>query len=89
MAASVQNTRRAAEVSIGVVRAFARLRAQMANSREPAHELAGLENTVGAHDAAIPDIIAAVRQLMTLPGRPKRKTGHSSESKAVYQTSRR
>jgi hypothetical protein len=89
MAASVLNTQRAAEVSIYVVRAFVRLRELMANSKELAHKLTELENKVGAHDATIQDIIAAIRQLMTLPEKPKRKIGYISESRAVYRKTRK
>ena len=89
MAASVLNTQRAAEVSIYVVRAFVRLRELMANSKELAHKLTELENKVGAHDATIQDIIAAIRQLMTLPEKPKRKIGYISEGRAVYRSTRK
>jgi hypothetical protein len=87
MAASVLNTLRAADVSIYVVRAFVRLRKVLATSKELAHKLGELEKKVGGHDAAIQDIIAAIRQLMMGPDKPKRKIGYISESKAEYRTS--
>ena len=73
-------------MGIHAVRAFVRLRELMANSKELARQLAELEKTIGTHDAAIQDIIAAIRQLMTLPEKPKRKTGFiARERQAVYR----
>ena len=72
MAATVLNSRRAAEVSVFVVRAFVRMRQVLAGHRELALKLAEIERRVAGHDASIRSLIAAIRQLLQRP-QPKRK----------------
>jgi len=86
MAANVLNSSRAIEVSIYVVRAFVRLRATMATHKELAKKLDELEKKTAElatkHDTLASDtrsqlaeVIAALRQLMTGPGRTTRPIG--------------
>lgn len=73
MAASVLNTPRAIDVSVYVVRAFAKLRGLLAAHRELAGKLAELEKWVGGHDEAIQALVAAIRQLMEPPPAARRR----------------
>lgn len=67
MLASVLNSPRAVEMSIFVVRAFARLRALAANHRELASRLAELERRVGGHDQALKVLVVVLQQLTEPP----------------------
>ncbi len=73
MAASVLNSPRAVEVSVFVVRAFVKLRQLALTHKDLGRKLNELERKVGAHDDAIRQLIASIRQLMTPPGEPKPK----------------
>ena len=72
MAATVLNTPLAVDVSLHVVRAFVRLREVLAENQQLAAKLRELEHHVGTHDAAIADIVEAIRRLMASPS-PKEK----------------
>jgi hypothetical protein len=78
MAASVLNTRRAIAMSVLVVRAFLRLRDWAGRRRELAERLDHLERRVIGHDDRLRDIIAALRQLLAPPHRPRRSIGFST-----------
>lgn len=88
MVASVLNTPRAVEVSIYVVKAFVRLRELVASHKELSKKLGELERRVGSHDETIQTLVAAIRQLMLPPEKPKRKIGYIAESRAVYRLTR-
>jgi len=64
MVATVLNSRRAAEVSVFVVRAFVRMRQVLAGHRELALKLAEIERRVASHDATIRSLVGAIRQLL-------------------------
>jgi len=72
MAANVLNSRRAVEASVYVVRAFVRLRRELTLRKELSHRLAELERQIDTHDAAIRDLVAAIRQLAEPPPGPAR-----------------
>lgn len=73
MAANVLNSPRAVAASVLVVRAFVRLRHLTETHRELAAKLQELEKRVGGHDAALIEIVKAIRQLMNPPAPPRRK----------------
>jgi len=73
MVATVLNSRRAAEVSVFVVRAFVRMRQVLAGHRELALKLTEIERRVASHDASIRSLIAAIRQLLQPPEPEPRK----------------
>jgi aromatic ring-opening dioxygenase LigB subunit len=73
MAASVLNSGRAVRMSVYVVRAFVRLRQELASHKELAHKLAELERRVGTHDDAIRELVAAIRWLAEPPVGPARR----------------
>ena len=84
MAATILNSPRAVEVSVYVVRAFVQLRELLANSKELAHRLNDLEKHIEAkfanQEAAIADILSAIRQLVNPPDPPRRRIGFESDS---------
>jgi hypothetical protein len=71
MAASVLKSKRAAEVSVFVVRAFVRMRTMLADRREVALKLAEIEARISKQDVNVAALFDAIRQLMRVsaPGR--------------------
>jgi hypothetical protein len=84
MAASVLNTPRAVEVSIYVVRTFVKLREMIASHKDLARKLNELEKK---YDGQFQIVFEAIRQLMTIEEKPKRKIGFLiKEIRAPYKT---
>jgi hypothetical protein len=85
MAATLLKTRRAAEVSVFVVRAFVRMRRMLADNRQLAVKLAELESK---YDSQFKVVFDAIRKLMEKPKpepAPPRKIGfHVSETVVPY-----
>jgi hypothetical protein len=75
MAAAVLSSPKAVEMSIFVVRAFVRLRQILATNRQLAAKLNELERRIAAHDRNIVGLFQAVRSLMAVPDKPKRRIG--------------
>jgi hypothetical protein len=79
MAATILKSPRAVEVSVYIVRAFLQLRDMFAASKELSHRLDELEMRIEAklanHDAAIAEVLSAIRQLVTPPNPPRRRIG--------------
>ena len=71
MAATIINSEAAVRASVFVVRAFVRMRAVLASNRELAERLSELERTVGTHDTAIRELVAAIRRLAEPPDPPE------------------
>lgn len=65
--ANVPRSERAVAVSLVVVRAFVRLRQWAGENRELAERIAELERGHGHHDVAIENILATLRQLLSVP----------------------
>jgi hypothetical protein len=80
MLASVLNSHQAVEVSIFVVRAFVRLRQLTIGQQEAVHRLSELERRISGHDEDLKTLIDAIRQLMSPPQPPKRRTGFTNQS---------
>ncbi|MBV8209797.1 MAG: ORF6N domain-containing protein [Burkholderiaceae bacterium] len=84
MVAMVLASPRAVEVSVYVVRAFVQQRDLLASNKELAQRLRELErrleNGLAAHDVAIADILAAIRQLMNPPELSRRPIGFGTLS---------
>ena len=84
---SVLNSEGAVKVNIAIMRAFVRLRQTLETNRELARKFEQLEKRVSKHDEEIAGIIEAIRQLMTLPEKPRREIGfHVREKAARYRT---
>ncbi|HUT53267.1 MAG TPA: ORF6N domain-containing protein [bacterium] len=75
MAANVLNSERAIEASVYVVRAFVKLREMLASHKEMAGKLKELEKRLDSHDHDIRALVAAIRQLMEPPPKPKKEIG--------------
>jgi hypothetical protein len=79
MAATVLSSPRAVQMSIYVVRAFVRMRAWFMDQAELSQRLASLEQKVGIHDEELAEILAALRELVTIPGGAQRRIGFEPE----------
>ncbi len=75
MAATVLNSSRAIEMSVFIVRAFARMREALAHNQGIVSKLAELERRVENHDVDIEDLMEAVREMMIPPPRTGRRIG--------------
>jgi hypothetical protein len=67
MLASVLRTKRAAAMSIAIIRAFVQLREILATHRKLAAKLAELEQKLEGHDSAIANLFETIRQLLASP----------------------
>jgi hypothetical protein len=79
MAASVLNSARAIEMSIFVVRAFAKLKRFVGAHRDLAEKLAELERKLETHDEQIIGLLDAMRALMAPPVKPAHRIGFRKE----------
>ena len=75
MLASVLNSQRAVEMSIVVVRAFARLRELLATHKDLARHLQRIEKRLDMTNEAVAELYAMIKKLMTPPEASKRKIG--------------
>ncbi len=86
MAANVLNSKQAVRMSVFVVRAFIRLREALVVHKDLARKLEALEKKVGSHDAQFQAVFDAIRELMKVPEKPKRRIGYLEETRALYRT---
>jgi hypothetical protein len=84
MLSSVLNSKRAVEVNIMVVRTFVKLRKMMSTHKDVARKLEELERK---YDGQFRIVFDAIRQLIEVEDKPKRRIGYVSEGRAVYRTS--
>jgi len=84
MLSSVLRSKRAIEVNIMIMRAFVKLRSMMSNHKDLARKLEELEKK---YDGQFRIVFDAIRQLIEVEEKPKRRIGYVSESRAVYRTS--
>ena len=97
MAANVLNSKRAAQMSVFVVRAFIKMRAALSDNRELARKLAALEkelkDRLDVHEAAIVTILQRVMDIIdppALPEPPKKEIGFQvKEGKGRYVVRRK
>jgi phage regulator Rha-like protein len=75
MAANVLKSNLAIRMSVHVVRAFVRLREELATHKELAQKLKELEGKLEKHDHTIVAIFETIRRLMAVPKKPKRRIG--------------
>ena len=75
MAAMVLNSPRAVEMSVQIVRAFARLREMLVSNAILAQKLVELERRMEGHDQAIHNLFETIRQLLNPPDPPRRRIG--------------
>jgi hypothetical protein len=72
MAANILRSARAAEMSIFVIRAFARLREELATNADILRRLAEIDQTLLVHDSALRDLYQRLRPLLTPAPEPER-----------------
>jgi len=73
MAATVLNSKRAIEMSIFVVRAFAQMRQALLVNQHVVSKLSELESRLDIHDAEIQDLVDAIHELLApLPANTRR-----------------
>jgi hypothetical protein len=86
MLSSILNSPKAIQVNIQIMRTFTRLREMIASHKDLARKLAEVEKK---YDGQFQIVFEAIRQLIEVEEKPKRKIGYISESKAVYRKSRK
>lgn len=72
-AANILNSARAVAMGVYVIRAFIRLREELAANSALEKRLAVIEKTLVPHDAALRDVIQKIRPLLLPPPDPPRK----------------
>ena len=75
MLSSVLKSERAVQVNIAIMRAFVKLREFLSQNRELTQKLNELERKVGEHDKEIAGIFEAIRKMMAIEEKPKRRIG--------------
>jgi hypothetical protein len=80
MLSSVLRSDRAIQVNVAIMRAFVQMRKALVLTTEFSKKLNELDAKVIGHDAAIKDIVNAIRQLMLPPSPPRRRIGFNPGS---------
>ncbi|MBI4430325.1 MAG: ORF6N domain-containing protein [Candidatus Omnitrophica bacterium] len=75
MLSSVLRSKKAVQVNIAIMRAFVKIRHILSTHKELASKLERLERKSEKHDGEIRTIFEAIRQLMRVPEKPKRRIG--------------
>jgi hypothetical protein len=87
MLSSVLNSKRAIQVNIEIMRAFVKLREMISTHKDLARKLSELEKK---YDGQFQIVFEAIRQLIEVEEKPKRKIGFiAKERQAVYRTTRK
>src|SRR3990170_4172776 len=85
MLSGVLNSKRAVQVNIAIMRAFVKLREMIASHKDLAKKLEELEKKF---DGQFQIVFEAIRQLMVIEAKPKKKIGFiAKESRAPYGAS--
>ncbi len=75
MLSSVLNSKRAIQVNIAIMRAFVEMRDLLVNHKELAKRLEKLEKRLTEHDDNFQVVFEAIKQLLEMDEKPKRKIG--------------
>jgi phage regulator Rha-like protein len=75
MLSTVLNSERAIEVNIAIMRAFVRMRELLATNKKMARKLDELEKRLTGHDEQFQMVFEAIRQLIEVEEKPKKKIG--------------
>jgi hypothetical protein len=81
MAANLLKSPRAVEMSVYVIRAFVRMRGELAQNQQWALRLAEIEKTLIGHDGALRDLYNKIRPLLTPPEVKRREIGFHTTRK--------
>ena len=86
MLSSVLRSKRAIEVNIMIMRAFVKLRNMISTHKDLARKLEELERK---YDGQFRIVFSAIRQLIKVEDKPKRRIGYVRESRAVYRSAKK
>ena len=86
MLSSVLKSKRAIEVNIMIMRAFVKLRNMISTHKDLARKLEELEKK---YDGQFRIVFDAIRQLIEVEDKPKRRIGYVRESRAVYRSAKK
>ena len=75
MLSSVLRSEKAVQVNVAIMRAFVRLREYLSAHKELALQLADHERKIGKHEEQIQSMVETLRQLLSVPEKPKRRIG--------------
>ena len=75
MLSSVLKSKRAAQVNIGIMRAFVRIRELALTNKVILQKLDALERKYATHDVKIETIFDAIKELVSEPKKPERRIG--------------
>jgi hypothetical protein len=91
MAANILRSDRAVQMSVYVVRAFVRLREQIASNQAILKRLAEIDKTLLQHDGALRDIYRKLLPLLEPPPepQPKRRIGFQKENRGPTTSAKR
>jgi hypothetical protein len=79
-AANILNSPRAVAMSVYIIRAFIRLRGELAANTTLEKRLAVIEKTLVSHDAALRDVIQKIRPLLIPPpDQPRKRIGFHAD----------
>lgn len=81
MLSSVLNSERAAQVNIGIMRAFVGMRKMLLNNEEVGKKLIEIENKLGNHDENFKKVFTAIRLLMNPPDKSDKEIGFIQRGK--------
>lgn len=79
MLSSVLNSKRAIQVNIAIMRVFNKLRNILSTHTKFAYKLKELERKIEKHDEEIIAIFEAIRQMMAVEEKPKKKIGFRAD----------
>ena len=84
MAANILNSKDAVQMSVFIVRAFIKMREQLAITKEMAKRLAEIEKTLIVHDSALVDLYNKIRPLLLPPKTPPKPPIGFKDKKVKY-----
>ncbi len=79
MLSSVLKSKPAIQVNIAIMREFVKMRVVLSANKELAEKLRDLESRLEKHDADIHGIFDAIRQLMAISEKPKKRIGFHAD----------
>jgi hypothetical protein len=88
MLSSVLRSKRAAEVNVGLMRAFVRMRKLTLGYSELVSKVDSLEKKYAEHDGDIKSIFDAIRQMVEIEEQPKRRIGFARDTENQSAKSR-
>ncbi len=85
MLSSVLRSKKAVRVNIEIMRVFSRLREMLAANKDFARRLEDLERKFNAHDHQFQAVFEAIREIIRVPEKTKRRIGFLEEKSEAYR----